>query len=257
MQSAGEQVMDVPVADVPMEGGKKRRSSKNNKKGGAIEVGSVLGPAILYGLRRSFKPKKQRGGDAFSSQASPVGESTGPLLAVVPVVAPAGSAVVPPSVDMVPKEAVAVPTDSGDASLAGGAKKGKKGKKGPMAEGRVAVYGKVKAWGGDNDDNDKDNQQDGGKKKVRRNKKGGDKQDNKNDNNQQDGGKKKQRRSKKGGDKQDDKQNDKQDNKNDNNQQDGGKKKQRRTKKVKGGALDLYAQQLEQISLSLNELLFK
>jgi len=271
MQSAGEQVMDNQIVDVPMEGGKRRRSNKNNKKGGAIEVGSVLGPAILYGLRRSFKPKKQRGGDAFSSQASPVGESTGPLLAVVPVVAPAGSAVVPPSVDMVPKEAVAVPTDSGDASLAGGAKKGKKGKKGPMAEGRFGVkgklgplsastgiYGKVKAWGGDNDDkkDDDNNNQDGGKKKQRRSKKGGDKQDDKkddkNDNNNQDGGKKKQRKAKKGGDKQDDKKDDK----NDNNNQDGGKKKQRRTKKVKGGALDLYAQQLEQISSSLNALLF-
>jgi hypothetical protein len=274
MESGDQQVMDMPVADVPeMTGGKKRRNNKN-KKGGAIEVGSVLAPVVLYSLRRSLKPKKQRGGDAFSSQASPVGESTGPLLTVLPVVPPAGAAALPRSVEQVapvdmPKEAGAVPTDSGDASLAGGAKKGKKGKKGPMAEGRfgvkgklgplsasTGVYGKVKAWGGDNDDKkDDDNQQDGGKKK-RSSKKGGDKKDdkkdkdNKNDDDkQQDGGKKK-RNSKKGGDKKD------KDNKNDDDkQQDGGKKK-RNSKKLKGGALDLYAQQLEQISSSLNKLLF-
>uniref|UniRef100_A0A6C0CSH7 Uncharacterized protein n=1 Tax=viral metagenome TaxID=1070528 RepID=A0A6C0CSH7_9ZZZZ len=226
---AGDQIVDVPS----MDGGKKRRSNKN-KKGGAIDIGSVLAPVVLYGLRRSFKPKKQRGGDAFSSQASPIAESTGPLLAVIPVVPPAGVAVVPPSIEQVapvdmPKEAGAVPTDSGNASLAGGAKKSKKEKKSPMAEGRfgvkgklgplaasTGVYGKMKLYGGDNHDDDI--QQEGGKKKRRNNKKGGDKEDK-------------------------------------DNQQDGGKKK-RNSKKLKGGALDLYAQQLQNISTSLNALLF-
>ena len=255
MEGAGADSQVFDMSSVQM-GGKKRQN-KNNKKGGA-GVETALAPAVLYTLRRLATPggkRKQRGGDAFSSQASPVGESTGPLLAVVPVVPPTGVAVVPPSGDMLPKEAVAVATDSGDKPLEGGAKKGKKGKKGPMAEGRMGVYGKVKAWGGDKDDKkDDDNNQDGGKKKRKDNKrKGGDKkEDDKKDdnNNNQDGGKKKR----KGGDKKDD--NKKDDNKNDNNNnQDGGKKK-RNSKKLKGGALDLYAQQLEQISNSLNKLLF-
>jgi len=279
---AGDQIVDVPS----MDGGKKRRSNKN-KKGGAIDIGSVLAPVVLYGLRRSFKPKKQRGGDAFSSQASPIAESTGPLLAVIPVVPPAGVAVVPPSIEQVapvdmPKEAGAVPTDSGNASLAGGAKKSKKEKKSPMAEGRfgvkgklgplaasTGVYGKMKLYGGDNHDDDI--QQEGGKKKRRNNKKGPMAEgrfgvkgklgplaastgvygkmklyggDNHDDDIQQEGGKKKRRNNKKGGDKEDK-----------DNQQDGGKKK-RNSKKLKGGALDLYAQQLQNISTSLNALLF-
>ena len=236
---------ESPVSDVPVQmGGKKQKNNKN--KGGAYGVENVLAPAVLYGLRRLATPggkrNKQRGGDAFSSQAAPVGESTGPLLAVVPVVPPAGVAVVPPTVEQVappvdkPQEAGPAATDSGDKSLAGGAKKSKKGKKG----------------GDKKEDN---NQQDGGKKK----RKGGDKKDNKNNNNddnqQQDGGKKKRNNKRKGGDKKDDKK-DNNNNDDNNQQQDGGKKKNKRSKKVKGGALDLYAQQLEQISNSLNKLLF-
>lgn len=229
MEGAGadSQVFDMPS----VQAGGKKRLNKNNKKGGA-GVETVLAPAVLYGLRRLATPggdkrrKKQRGGDAFSSQAAPVGESTGPLVAFPVAVAPAGVAMVPPSGDMVPKEAVAVSTDSGDKPLEGGAKKSRKGKKGPMAKGYMNVSGEVKAWGGDKKDDDNDKElpmYDSA------------------------GGKKKRINKKKGGDKKDDK---------DNNNQDGGKKKRNNSKKLKGGALDLYAKQLEQISNSLNNLLF-
>jgi hypothetical protein len=54
------------------EGGKKRQQKKQTRKGGdadggAIEFGSILAPAILYGLRRAVDPKagrKMRGGES-------------------------------------------------------------------------------------------------------------------------------------------------------------------------------------------------
>ena len=272
-------------------GGKKQRkvTSKKDKDGGAaIEIGSILAPAVLYGLRRLVDAKGNRsasparrgrarrgGGGIFSSVPAPLdgGESIGDWAAA--------SFAKSEPVGVVPAT-VAKPVEAGPAMPAGGAKpmdggKRRKVKKGgaddePMYGGEYGLveggkrrkarkvkkggaddehmyggeYGLVeggkrrKAKKGGDKDQDDDGPMDGGKKK-RAAKKGGDKDQD--DDGPMDGGKKK-RAAKKGGDKDQD----------DDGPMDGGKRRKARSVQ-KGGAMQLFQDQLAQINDRIGALL--
>ena len=194
-----------------MEGGKKstkKRGGDKDKKGGAVELGSVLAPAVLLGLQQLVKDgakdkrRVKRGGAneaMFRSVPAPFDVAVAPLVPARVEVAAAGKLEVPPSAEqvVVPQEAGAVPTDSGSKPMEGGAKS-------PCSGG-------------------KKDKKDGGKKKEEK----------------KDGGKKKEDK-KDGGKKKEDK-------------KDGGKKDKKDEKY--GGALALYAEQLENITRQLDSLM--
>jgi len=281
------------MSDTNVFGGKKQRkvTSKKDKDGGAaIEIGSILAPAVLYGLRRMVDAKDSRdrsasparrgrgrrgGGGIFSSVPAPLngGESIGAWAAA--------SFAKSEPVGVVPAT-VAKPVEAGAAKPSGTAKpmdggKRRKAKKGgaddePMYGGeyglveggkRRKAVRKVKKGGADDEpmyggeyglveggkrrkakkggaDQEDDMPMDGGKKK-RAAKKGGDKDQD--DDGPMDGGKKK-RAAKKGGDKDQD----------DDGPMDGGKKRKARSAQ-KGGAMQLFQDQLAQINDRIGALL--
>ena len=315
------------MSDTNVFGGKKQRkvSSKKDKDGGAaIEIGSILAPAVLYGLRRMVDAKGSRdrsasparrgrarrgGGGIFSSVPAPLngGESIGAWAAasfaksepagVVPatVAKPVAAGPAKPSGTAMPmgggkrratkkggdkdQDKDDEPMYGGDYGLVEGGKrrKARKAKKGgaddePMYGGedesmdggkRRKAVRKVKKGGADDEpmyggdyglveggkrrkakkggaDQEDDMPMDGGKKK-RAAKKGGDKDQD--DDGPMDGGKKK-RAAKKGGDKDQD----------DDGPMDGGKKRKARSAQ-KGGAMQLFQDQLAQINDRIEALL--
>ena len=170
-----------------MEGGKKlskKRGGDKDKNGGAVELGSVLAPAVLLGLQQLVKDgakdkrRVKRGGAneaMFRSVPAPL--EVAPLVPAPVAVLSAGKPEVPLSAEqvVVPQEASAVPTDSGSKPMEGGAKS-------PCSGGKKDK--KAKKDGGKKKDDDK---KDGGKKKDDDKKDGGKKKDD----DKKDGGKKK------------------------------------------------------------------
>jgi len=288
------------MSDTNVFGGKKQRkvTSKKDKDGGAaIEIGSILAPAVLYGLRRMVDAKGSRdrsasparrgrarrgGGGIFSSVPAPLngGESIGAWAAA--------SFAKSEPVGVVPAT-VAKPVEAGAAKPSGTAKpmdggKRRKAKKGgaddePMYGGeyglveggkRRKAVRKVKKGGADDEPmyGGEDESMDGGKRrkavrkvkkggaddepmyggdyglveggKRRKAKKGGADQE---DDMPMDGGKKK-RAAKKGGDKDQD----------DDGPMDGGKKRKAHSAQ-KGGAMQLFQDQLAQINDRIGALL--
>jgi len=166
-----------------MDGGKKtskKRGGDKNKKGGAVELGSVLAPAVLLGLQQLVKDDskdksrvKRGGANEAMFRSVPAPLEVAPLVPTPVEVPPAGKPVVPPSAEqvVVPQEAGAMVTDSGSKPIAGGSKSpynggkkkedkkdggkkkdddkdgGKKDKKdkkrGPSAEGAFGVSGRL------------------------------------------------------------------------------------------------------------------
>jgi len=227
------------MADTNVFGGKKQR--KVSKKGGdkdkdggaAIEIGSILAPAVLYGLRRMVDAKgsrsafpsrrsrgKRSGGGIFSSVPAPLnGEdsigdwaSASNSFAKPEDVGTAKLAGVVPATVAKPVEAGAVKPSGTAKPMDGGKKQARKAKKGgdkdqdddePMEGGKKKVRKARKARKGGADDDEPmyggeyDEPMDGGKKQARKAKKGGDKDQD--DDGPMDGGKKQARKAKKGG----------------------------------------------------------
>ena len=220
-----------------MDGGKKRKQTKRggkDKEGGAIELGSMLTPLVLYGLRQAMGPesKKTRKGGAsnpvFVSQPAPLDGGVEDVLSTqLPNLAAQAAAkqeggkkkrsakrggglglsfasqpapIQPESDILFPGQKPLLPADGGDL-----AKPAEAGALVPTdATGGVLKGGKRKARkGGKKDDDD---EKDGGKRK---------------------GGKK-----------------------DDDDEKDGGKRKLKR-----GGALELFTQQIQEVTNQLNRLM--
>ena len=258
------------------EGGKKR-VLKNRKggdaDGGAIELGSILAPAVLYGLRRALdsnksKGRKVRGGNSdellmetqetgmdeytapqeggkrrkrrggatnavFVSQPSPL---EGGVEEVLSTQLPAAGAV--PVLEGGKKRKAKKDTKrGGDKDKSDDDQEGGKKRKAKKAAKR----------GGDKDQSDDD--QEGGKKRKAKKavKRGGDKDQSDDD---QEGGKKRKRVVKRGG------ADDTMMEQYASVDQEGGKRKDKKDDK-RGGAIDLFTQQLKEVTDQLNKLMKK